>query len=100
MEDKLSKGGNYKKIKKGSKPEYGNSGPENFVHPTFKLSGSAPDPQHSGERYRTNGPLVLSSKQAAPAVCSQNIAIRSVLECMGGGRLSYLTDRPTDWLSD
>ena len=25
-----------------SKPEYGNSGPENFVHPPFKISGSAP----------------------------------------------------------
>ena len=42
MEDKLSKGGNYRRLKKGSKPEYGNSGPENFVHPPFKISGSAP----------------------------------------------------------
>ena len=25
-----------------SKPEYGNSEPENFVHPPFKISGSAP----------------------------------------------------------
>ena len=41
MEDKLSKGGNYKRFKKGSKTEYGNSGPENFVHPPFKISGSA-----------------------------------------------------------
>ena len=37
MEDKLSKRGNYRRFKKGSKPEYGNSGPENFVHPTFKI---------------------------------------------------------------
>ena len=43
MEDKLLKGGNYKRFKKRSKPEYGNSGPENFVHPPFKISGSAPD---------------------------------------------------------
>ena len=44
MKDKLSKGGNYKRFKKGSKPEYSNSGPENFVHPRplFKISGSAP----------------------------------------------------------
>ena len=44
MEDKLSKGGNYKRFKKGSKREHGNSGPENFVHPSFKISGSAPAP--------------------------------------------------------
>ena len=44
MEDKLSKGGNYKRFKKESKPEYGNSGPEIFVHPPFKISGSAPVP--------------------------------------------------------
>ena len=44
MEDKLSKGGNYKRFKKGSKREHGNSGPENFVHPPFKISGSAPVP--------------------------------------------------------
>ena len=37
MEDKLSKGGNNKRFQKGSKPEYGNSGPENFVHPPFKI---------------------------------------------------------------
>ena len=37
MEDKISKGSNYKK-----KGEHGNSGPENFVHPSFKISGSAP----------------------------------------------------------
>ena len=42
MEDKLSKGDDYKRFKKGSKPEYGNSGPENFVHSPFKISGSAP----------------------------------------------------------
>ena len=42
MEDKLLKGGNYKRFKKGSKPEYGNSAPENFVHPPFIISGSAP----------------------------------------------------------
>ena len=42
MEDKLSKGGNNKRLKKGSKPECGNSGPENFVHPLYKISGSAP----------------------------------------------------------
>ena len=29
------------KIQKGSKPEYGNLGPENFVHHPFKISGSA-----------------------------------------------------------
>ena len=43
MEDKLLKGGNYKRFIKGSKPEYGNLGPENFVHPPFKISGSAPE---------------------------------------------------------
>ena len=43
MEDKLSKGGNYKRFKKGSKREHGNLGTENFVHPPFKISGSAPD---------------------------------------------------------
>ena len=48
MEDKLSKGGNYKRFKKGSKPEYGNSGPDNFVHTLFKISGSAP--VRSGKR--------------------------------------------------
>ena len=37
MEDKLSKGGNYKRLKKESKPEYGNSGPENKVHPLSKF---------------------------------------------------------------
>ena len=37
MEDKLSKGGNCKR----PELEYGNSGPENFVHPPFKISGSA-----------------------------------------------------------
>ena len=42
MEDKISKGGNYKRLKKGSKREHGNSVPENFVHPPFKISGSAP----------------------------------------------------------
>ena len=42
MEDKISKGGNYKRLQKGSKREHGNSGPENFVHPPFKISGSAP----------------------------------------------------------
>ena len=42
MEDTLSKEGNYKRLKNGSKPEYGNSGPEKFVNPTFKISGSAP----------------------------------------------------------
>ena len=41
MEDKLSTGGNNKRFRKGPKPEYGNSGPENFVHPAFKISGSA-----------------------------------------------------------
>ena len=38
MEDKILKGTNYK-----TKGEHGNSGPENFVHPTFKISGSAPE---------------------------------------------------------
>ena len=38
MEDKISKGGNYKRFKKGSKREHGN-----FVHPPFEISGSAPD---------------------------------------------------------
>ena len=42
MEDKISKGGNYKRFKKESKREHGNLGPENFVHSTFKISGSAP----------------------------------------------------------
>ena len=37
MEDKISKGSNYK-----TKWEHDNSGPENFVHPPFKISGSAP----------------------------------------------------------
>ena len=37
MEDKISKGSNYK-----TKGEHGNSGPENFVRPPFKISGSAP----------------------------------------------------------
>ena len=44
MEDKISKGGNYKRFKKGSKWEHGNLGPENFVYPPFKISGSAPAP--------------------------------------------------------
>ena len=38
-----ARGGNYIRFKKGLKPEYGNSGPENFVHPPFKISGSAPE---------------------------------------------------------
>ena len=42
MEDKLSKRGNYKRSKKGSNLEYGNSGPDILVHPLFKISGSAP----------------------------------------------------------
>ena len=37
MEDKFSKGGKYKRLKNGSKREHGN-----FVHPPFKISGSAP----------------------------------------------------------
>ena len=37
MEGKLLKGDNYKRFKKGSKPEYSNSGPENFVHPLSKF---------------------------------------------------------------
>ena len=37
MEDKISKGGNYKTFKMRSKREHGN-----FVHPPFKISGSAP----------------------------------------------------------
>ena len=37
MEDKVSNEGNYKRFKKGSKREHGN-----FVHPTFKISASAP----------------------------------------------------------
>ena len=43
MEDKISKGDNYERLKKESKREHGNSGTENFVHPPFKISGSAPD---------------------------------------------------------
>ena len=37
MEDKISKGSNYE-----TKGEHDNSGSENFVHPPFKISGSAP----------------------------------------------------------
>ena len=33
MEYKISEGCNYKRVKKGSKREHGNSGTENFVHP-------------------------------------------------------------------
>ena len=40
----IPKGGNYKRIKNGSKRKHGDSGPENFVHPPFKISGSAPEP--------------------------------------------------------
>ena len=36
------KGRQLQKFKKRSKREHGYSGPENFVHPTFKISGSAP----------------------------------------------------------
>ena len=43
MQDKNLKRGNYKQYKKGSKREHGNLGPENFVHPPFKISGSAPE---------------------------------------------------------
>ena len=51
MEDKISKGGNYKRLKKGSKREHGNSGPENFVHPPFKISGSAPVQRYNTYTY-------------------------------------------------
>ena len=54
MEDKFSKGSNYK-----TKGEHGNSGPENFVHPTFKISGSAPG--HNIMFYRD----IVSRKKAA-----------------------------------
>ena len=40
------KGRQLQEIKKGVK--HGNSGPENFVHPSFKISGSTPDRHYNG----------------------------------------------------
>ena len=54
MEDKLSKGDNCKRFKKGSKREHGNFGPENFVQPTFKISGSGPAAHKKWEQNKKN----------------------------------------------
>ena len=43
MEDKLLKGTNYNRFKKGSKRKQGNWDPRIFLHPPFKISGSAPE---------------------------------------------------------
>ena len=62
MEDKLLKGGNYKRFKKGSKPEYGNLGPENFVHPPFKISGSAPAQRKNSSPWFNNDCVIARAE--------------------------------------
>ena len=56
-------GGNYKIFKKGSKREHDDSVHESFVHPPFKISGSAPDLQMKCSlptlRYNTGYPNEL-----------------------------------------
>ena len=59
MEDKISKGGNYKRFKKGSKWEYSNLGPENFVHSPFKISGSAPAHPFGRKVWRVERVIIL-----------------------------------------
>ena len=56
MEDKISKGGNYKRFKKRSKRYHGNSGPENFVHPLSKFL----DPPLKQDHYISTGSCHLA----------------------------------------
>ena len=61
MEYKISKGCNYKRVKKGLKRKHGNSGTENFVHPPpFKLFVPASEWAEVGGGGLGGGTLVLT----------------------------------------